>query len=100
MSGRINEIAKDRAAMQKIAEERLQELRQSVDPTRKPQVERRVQQMPVSSVKRYLRAINGKASPKGAIAAHCMECMGWDREAVKGCTGLACPLWAYRPFRK
>jgi hypothetical protein len=54
--------------------------------------------MPKSCRAAYLKATCGKASPRMAIKAFCLECCGWQRKEVRLCTGLACPLWAYRPF--
>lgn len=45
------------------------------------------------------RAFSGEASPRGAIKAMCLTCVGYDRSAITNCTGFACPLWAYRPFQ-
>ena len=47
----------------------------------------------------YVRAMGGK-SLKAAVKAFCMECVGWQREEVRLCTALACPLYPYRPFRQ
>ena len=47
----------------------------------------------------YLRTTTGKASPRAAIKAHCLECMGWVRAEIPVCTSTACPLYAYRPYR-
>jgi hypothetical protein len=45
------------------------------------------------------RAYSGEASPRKAIRAMCLECTGYDRAVIRGCTGYSCPLWAYRPFK-
>jgi len=45
----------------------------------------------------YYRASTGTASPRAAIKAFCLECVGWDRDDVIGCTAPACPLYQYRP---
>ena len=29
----------------------------------------------------------------------CLSCVGFQRDAIRDCTGYACPLWAYRPFQ-
>jgi hypothetical protein len=39
-------------------------------------------------------------SPRRAIKAFCLECVGFDRAAVTGCTAFACPLWNFRPFQE
>ena len=59
----------------------------------------RVSQMPKTSVSTYLKATRGRASPRVAIKAFCMECVGWSRGEVTNCTATACPLWMYRPFQ-
>ncbi len=55
-------------------------------------------QMPKASRSTYLKATRGKASPRMAIKAFCMECVNWERKEVRLCTATACALWAYRPF--
>jgi hypothetical protein len=44
------------------------------------------------------RAFSGCASPRGAIKAFCLQCVGFDRSEIKNCTARACALHAYRPF--
>jgi hypothetical protein len=46
----------------------------------------------------YLRATEGQ-SPTTAIRALCMECQGYDFDAVATCDLEGCPLWAFRPRR-
>ena len=46
------------------------------------------------------RCFAKKASPRAAIKAFCLECMGYDRAGVTECTAYACPLWEYRPIFK
>ena len=67
-----------------------------VEPTRRPMVESRAIQMPLLYRAGYLRAAAGKASPRAAIKAFCLECVGWDRKEVSLCTAPACPLYPYR----
>jgi hypothetical protein len=45
----------------------------------------------------YKRALDGKASPRVAIKAFCLECVGYVRKDVTNCTAYACPLYEYRP---
>ena len=52
--------------------------------------------MPTSLRGRYLRAMGGRAL-RAAVTHQCIECMGYDRSAVKGCTAPACSLYPYRP---
>jgi len=55
----------------------------------------------MNDVPRHLRALFTAAwagrSRKLAIKAQCVECMGFQRSQVKGCTSFACPLYPYRP---
>ena len=52
------------------------------------------------SVKNTLReAFSGAASPRKAIKAMCLACVGYERDSVRNCTGYSCPLWKYRPFQ-
>jgi hypothetical protein len=74
-----------------------QNRRTANDPTREAAVNDRAKQMPSSYRGGYLRAVEGEASPREAIKAHCLECVGWVRGEVTQCTARACPLWAYRP---
>jgi len=68
-------------------------------PARRAAVDERALQMPKVYQAAYLRAANGKASPRAAIRAHCLECMGWARAEVSRCTAPACPLYPYRPYQ-
>ena len=45
------------------------------------------------------KAYQGTASPRSAIKAQCLQCVGFDRSMVTYCTGYSCPLWAYRPYQ-
>jgi hypothetical protein len=53
-----------------------------------------------SKAKLFEKVFLGKASPRQAIKAMCCECLTFDVEAIRTCTAPACPLYAYRPFRK
>ncbi len=46
-----------------------------------------------------LKAYKGTASPRSAIKAQCLICVGYKRDEVSHCTGFSCPLWAYRPYQ-
>ncbi len=48
----------------------------------------------------YLSAVSGKTSPRNAIKAFCIECMGYVRAEVTNCDVIDCPLNLYRPYRK
>jgi hypothetical protein len=53
------------------------------------------------SVKNALReAFSGSASPRKAIKAMCLACVGYDRQEIKNCSAHGCPLWKYRPFQQ
>lgn len=45
------------------------------------------------------KAFEGTASPRQAIKAGCLSCAHWDREEIRACQVVCCPLWAYRPFQ-
>ena len=47
-----------------------------------------------------LKAYEGTASPRSAIKAQCLICVGYKRDDVSHCTSFSCPLWAYRPYQK
>ena len=40
-----------------------------------------------------------RASPRRAIKAFCLQCVGYVRKDVTECTAIACPLWHYRPYQ-
>jgi hypothetical protein len=44
------------------------------------------------------RAYNKTCSPLQAIKARCLDCVGFDREAIRTCSGYSCPLWRFRPY--
>ena len=64
---------------------------------REEQVQQRLDQMPMSCRRTYKKAI-AKKSMRAALNSFCLECVGYQREEIKSCTDLACPLWAYRPY--
>ena len=43
-------------------------------------------------------AFAGTLSPRQAIKAKCLDCCGYDRAEVAGCTVVLCPLHSYRPL--
>ncbi|PZX30855.1 hypothetical protein C7416_103588 [Cupriavidus phytorum] len=43
------------------------------------------------------RCYDGTASPRQAIKAFCIACVGERRKDVANCTCYACPLYRYRP---
>jgi hypothetical protein len=54
---------------------------------------------PESARGHFVRSWAGKASPRTAIKAQCLECQGFDRAAITDCQSFACSLWEYRPFK-
>ncbi len=56
--------------------------------------------MPGIYEKNYLAAVSGKASPRNAIKAFCIECYGYQRKEVTSCSAIECPLNLYRPYQK
>jgi hypothetical protein len=68
--------------------------------TRNERIELVVSEAPESAKKSLREAFSGSASPRKAIKAQCLVCVGYDRNAIRDCTGFSCPLWAYRPFQK
>ncbi len=49
--------------------------------------------------KLYEQAANGKASPRKAIKAFCLDCVGYGRDEITHCTDTGCSLYCYRPYR-
>ncbi len=47
----------------------------------------------------YDKAVSGK-SLRAAVNSFCLECCMWEREEVRRCTSLACPLYAVRPYQR
>jgi len=45
------------------------------------------------------KAYAGACSPRSAIKAQCLICVGYDREAITHCTGYSCPLYMFRPYQ-
>ena len=76
-----------------------QNQRTELEAARVRTIKNRLSQMPKSAQRAYLRATRGKASPLAAIKAQCLECIGWERAEIAQCTGFACPLWMYRPWK-
>jgi hypothetical protein len=60
---------------------------------------RRIAAVPALYRAAYLKAIDGKQSPRQAIKAKCLDCCAWQREEVRQCTARGCPLWPLRPFQ-
>lgn len=71
-----------------------------IAPARADRIAKVIHAAPESAKGTLSRAFSGSASPRAAIKAMCLSCVGYDRESIKNCTGYACPLWAYRPFQE
>lgn len=63
------------------------------------QVEKVVRSAPESVKGTLTRAFSGDSSPRQAIKAMCLTCVGYERKQIENCTGWSCPLWAYRPYQ-
>ena len=49
--------------------------------------------------KNFDKALLGH-SLRAAIKAKCLDCVCWEKNEVKKCTVVTCPLWLYRPYGK
>ena len=67
--------------------------------TREEQIAERREQMPKIHRANYEKAMKGR-SLRAAVNSFCAECTMWQREEVRLCTSLACPLWPYRPYQE
>ena len=66
---------------------------------RQAQVVRMIENASPASKNVLSRSFSGRASPRQAIKAMCLTCVGYERKAIENCTGWSCPLWEYRPFK-
>lgn len=66
--------------------------------TPEERIAKRRSDMPSIYRKNYDKAMSGK-SLKAASKAFCLECVMWQREEVKLCPSVACPLYPYRPYK-
>jgi len=48
--------------------------------------------------RRYDKAMKGK-SLRAAVNAKCLDCACWQKNEVRDCPALTCPLWPYRPYQ-
>jgi hypothetical protein len=62
-------------------------------------VERRLKWIPSRYRAGYLTSMRGEGSPREAIKAMCLQCIGYDPKEITRCTSTACPLYAFRPFQ-
>ena len=49
--------------------------------------------------RKYDIAMNGN-SLRAAVDARCMDCNAWQKNEVKNCPAVECPLWSHRPYRQ
>lgn len=61
-------------------------------------IKEKLLEMPNRYMRGYLKAVRGR-SLRAAVGAYCLECVGWERESVRCCTSLGCPLYPYRPYK-
>jgi hypothetical protein len=61
-------------------------------------IAQRMAQIPKIHQAVYKNAVSGK-SRKDAVKSFCLMCFGWQKEEVRLCTDLACPLYPYRPYK-
>ncbi len=64
---------------------------------RQAKIKQRLSQIPKLHQAIYKKAVSGK-SRKDAIKAFCLMCFCWQKEEVRQCTDLACPLYPYRAY--
>ena len=61
-----------------------------------PQAQKKLKSMPEHCRNTYRLAMTGKRR-NAAIKSACVECMGYNRAEVPGCTSHGCALYPYRP---
>lgn len=49
----------------------------------------------------FIRAAEGKCSPRQAIKAKCYECCGYEdvKSRISECASWRCPIHAFRPYQ-
>ena len=88
--------APDRAKGQ-LQSDQLKEYLLNLEKSRAKRIAKRRADMPRAYRHNYDKAMSGR-SLKAAVKAFCLECVQWDRNEVKLCPSVACPLYPYRPF--
>ena len=58
---------------------------------------KRYNDMPKAHKYNYCKAVLG--SKICAIKAQCLECVQWEREEIKLCPSISCPLFNHRPYK-
>jgi hypothetical protein len=61
-------------------------------------IQKRLSDMPDIYRGNYKKAMKGR-NRTAAVKAFCLECVGWQRNEVKECSSVECPLYLYRPFK-
>jgi hypothetical protein len=46
-----------------------------------------------------LRALEGKGGRANAIRAKCLDCCAYQREMIRDCASVRCPLHPWRPYQ-
>jgi hypothetical protein len=70
-----------------------------MDVIRKARIEQGLKDMPPIYRGSYRKAIQGK-SLRAAVNSFCLECCGWQRNEVRDCSSLACPVYKLRPYQR
>ena len=52
---------------------------------------------PQSVTNVYLKAYNG--SKASAVKAKCLDCTCDQRDEIRNCEAVTCPLWSVRPYQ-
>ena len=47
----------------------------------------------------FRKVYSGKASPRQAMKAFCLQCCWMDEAAIRECTATECQLWDFRPYQ-
>lgn len=68
--------------------------------TKTERITEKAKEIPKKYRANFLSAVNGKASPRNAIKAFCLECFGYNGAEVKRCETWNCPLNMYRPYQE
>ena len=68
-------------------------------PNRQERIAQRLRDIPKIYRRIYEQAVKGQ-SRKAAIHAFCLECTCWQKEEVRKCTSLECPLYVLRPYQE
>jgi hypothetical protein len=61
--------------------------------------ERYVADVPTSKRPLAEKAFAGACSPRAAIKAKCLGCVGYEIKEITYCTSATCELYAFRPFQ-